>query len=96
MSGNVAADLSMLVLAGLLLWAAVGDIRTFTIPNELNALIALAAPLSWWAAGADVWPDAATRLTAPAIDFVPFDLAISEAPIRTARLPAPHRAARVS
>ena len=61
MSGNVVADLLLHGLAALLLWAAVGDIRTFNIPNELNGAIALAAPLFWWASGTELWPDAAMR-----------------------------------
>lgn len=59
MSQPLAADLLMLALAGLLVWIAIGDIRNFDIPNRLNATIALAAPLFWWASGTPLWPDAA-------------------------------------
>ena len=69
MTGNIAADVLMLLLAGLLLWAAIGDIRTFTIPNELNAAIALAAPVFWWASGVGLWPDGATRLAVALLVF---------------------------
>lgn len=69
MSGNPAADLLMIVLAGLLLWAAAGDIRTFTIPNGLNAAIALGAPLFWLASGTPLWPDAALSFGAALIVF---------------------------
>lgn len=61
MWGISAADLLLAGLAGTLLWAAVGDIRTFNIPNALNLGIALSAPLLWWADGAALWPDAASR-----------------------------------
>src|SRR5579872_944475 len=37
-------------LAALLVIAAWGDITRFTIPNRLNAAIALLAPAYWWAA----------------------------------------------
>lgn len=69
MSGTPAPDLLMLLLAALLLWAAVGDVRTFTIPNELNAGIALLAPLFWWASGVPLWPDAALALGAALLVF---------------------------
>lgn len=52
----------MLLLAALLVWAAVGDMRTFNIPNELNATIALLAPLYWWASGTPLWPDAVLQI----------------------------------
>lgn len=42
---------SLILLAPALLWAAVGDWRRRDIPNRLNAVIALTAPLYWWAAG---------------------------------------------
>jgi len=69
MSGDVFANLLLLGLAGLLVWAAVGDMRTFNIPNELNAAIALAAPLFWWAADVPFWPDAAMRIGVALIVF---------------------------
>lgn len=42
----------MLALAGLLLWAAIGDLRAYIIPNWLNGVIALLA-LPWWLVLAD-------------------------------------------
>ena len=62
MSADVAANLLLALCGALLLWAAIGDIRTFNIPNELNAAIALLAPLYWWASGTPIWPDAALQL----------------------------------
>ena len=60
------ADTFALVLLGLLaamlVWAAVVDIRTRTIPDGLNIAIALLAPVFWWAAGVELWPDAAERV----------------------------------
>ena len=49
-------------LALLLLIAAVIDIRTFTISNRLVIVIALLAPLYWWAGDVPLWPDIAIRL----------------------------------
>ncbi len=47
MSATIAANFLMLGLAGLLLRAAVGDIRTFNISNELNMAIMALAPFVW-------------------------------------------------
>ena len=55
-------DLVVLALALLLFAAAVIDIRTRTIPNPLNAAVALHAPLAWWASGLPLWPDAALQV----------------------------------
>lgn len=54
-----------LLLAGLLTAlcaAAVTDLRSRTISNLLNAGVALAAPLFWWASGLSLWPDAALQI----------------------------------
>jgi prepilin peptidase CpaA len=54
---------ALLILLGLLLLAAaVIDVRTYTIPNRLNLVIALLAPLFWWSAGLEPWPDVALRV----------------------------------
>lgn len=53
------------LLAGLaiaLLIAAFTDLRNRMIYNWLNAAIALAAPLYWWASGMVLWPDLAIQL----------------------------------
>ena len=68
-------DLLCAILAFMLLWAAVIDIRTRTIANRLNLAIALMAPLFWWATGVDLWPDAAIRIAVAIAIFVLFALA---------------------
>lgn len=53
------------LLAGLaiaLLVAAFTDLRSRQIGNWLNAAIALAAPLFWWANGLSLWPDVALQI----------------------------------
>ena len=49
-------------LAATLVYAAVVDVRTFTISNRLNAIVALAAPLYWWSIALPLWPDGAIRV----------------------------------
>lgn len=59
------AQLTYGLLAGLaiaLLFAAFTDIRRRQIDNWLNAGIALAAPLFWWATGLSLWPGVALQL----------------------------------
>ena len=68
-------DLLCAALAVMLLWAALVDIRTRTIANGLNLTIALMAPLFWWAAGVDLWPDAAIRVGVAAAVFLLLALA---------------------
>ena len=55
-------DLLLGLLAVTLIYAAVVDVRTFTISNGLNAAVALAAPLYWWSIGLPLWPDAAIQV----------------------------------
>lgn len=55
-------DLPLGLLCAALLYAAWGDLRTRTIPNALNAAIALAAPLWWLTSGHAVWPDMAIQI----------------------------------
>jgi prepilin peptidase CpaA len=50
------------ILAALLLYAAVGDLRTREIPNPLNAAIALLAIPFWWALGLPLWPDVVIQI----------------------------------
>lgn len=45
------------LLALLLMWGAVTDLRARIISNRLNLAIALLAPLWWWASGVPLWPD---------------------------------------
>jgi len=59
------ANLTYGLLAALaiaLVVAAVTDLRSRRIGNELNAAIALAAPLFWWASGLSLWPGVAGQL----------------------------------
>jgi prepilin peptidase CpaA len=62
----------VLLLAAALVAAAVGDIRTRTIPNWLNAAIALGAIAFWFASGLDPWPDMAIRFGVAAAVFALF------------------------
>jgi prepilin peptidase CpaA len=60
------------LLAGLaiaLVVAAVTDLRSRRIGNRLNATIALAAPLFWWASGLSLWPDIAAQLGVALVTF---------------------------
>lgn len=59
---SILVSLLPAVLAALLLWAGVEDVRRRTIANAKNAAIALLAPVWWAAAGLGVWPDMAVQL----------------------------------
>ncbi|MGB3710453.1 MAG: prepilin peptidase [Erythrobacter sp.] len=52
----------LIALAIALLWAATTDIRSRHISNRLNAAIAVAAPVFWWASGLSLWPGVALQL----------------------------------
>ncbi|HEX7873509.1 MAG TPA: prepilin peptidase [Sphingobium sp.] len=52
----------LILLATLLIWAAITDLRARIISNGLNAAIALIAPLYWWSLGLSFWPDMALQL----------------------------------
>jgi prepilin peptidase CpaA len=52
----------LIALAIALLVAAFTDLRNRKIDNWLNAGVALAAPLFWWASGLALWPDVAIQL----------------------------------
>lgn len=54
--------LLLAILASLLIWAAVTDLRARIISNPLNAAIALLAPLYWWSLGLSPWPDMAIQV----------------------------------
>lgn len=66
----------------LLLWglaialavAAITDLRRRQIDNWLNAAIALAAPLYWWASGLSLWPGVAIQLGMALLVFFGFAL----------------------
>lgn len=57
-------------LAIALLTAAFTDIRRRQIDNWLNAGIALAAPLYWWAQGLSLWPGIAMQVGLAVATFV--------------------------
>jgi prepilin peptidase CpaA len=56
-------------LALALLYCAATDIKSRTIANWLNASIALAAPIFWWASGMALWPDIAIQLGLAVVTF---------------------------
>lgn len=62
----------MALLAALLAWIAVVDVRTYTISDRLNLAIALLAPVYWWSAGVPLWPDAAIRVGTGVVVFLLF------------------------
>lgn len=65
-------------LVGLLLLAAAwGDLHTRTIPNRLNAAIALFAPLWWWAHALPLWPEVAIHVGVAAAVFAIFAAAFA-------------------
>jgi prepilin peptidase CpaA len=57
------------LLVPLLLAAAWNDIRSRTIPNELNAVIALLAIPFWWSVGLALWPGVALQVGVAALVF---------------------------
>ena len=60
------------LLAAMLVWIAVVDIRTYTISDRLNAAIALLAPVYWWSAGVPLWPNAAMQVGVAVLVFLFF------------------------
>lgn len=60
------------VLAGLLVWAAIVDLQTRTIPDWVSIAAVAMAPLFWWAEGAAFYPDAVERICAAILIFVIF------------------------
>ena len=56
----------LVALAAILVFAAVIDVRTFTISNRLNLTVALMAPLYWFAVALPLWPGVAIQLAAGA------------------------------
>ncbi len=69
------ADFLVAGLAAMLIIAAAGDLRTRTIPNGLNAAIALGAIPFWVASGMSFWPDMVFQIGIAAIVFVLFAIA---------------------
>lgn len=60
------------VLAVMLLVAAGFDVKSRIIPNWLNLMIALGAPLMWWAQGLSLWPDIGWQVAAALAVFIGF------------------------
>lgn len=59
--GDVFATILLGALALLLVSAGIEDARTREIANWKNAVIALMAPLWWWANGVPLWPEMAIQ-----------------------------------
>ncbi|QPC99346.1 MULTISPECIES: A24 family peptidase [Qipengyuania] len=58
-------DFTYVLLGGLaiaLLIAAFTDLKSRQIGNQLNAAIAIGAPLWWWDSGMALWPDVALQV----------------------------------
>jgi prepilin peptidase CpaA len=73
---NVGFTLALtVILAAMLAWIAVVDVKTYTISDRLNLAIALMAPLYWWSAGVPLWPDAAIRVGVAVLVFGLFTVA---------------------
>ena len=70
MTNGAFTEILLGILAILLIYAAVVDVRTFTISNRLNLAIALMAPLYWLSVGLPLWPDAAIQVAVAAGVFV--------------------------
>jgi prepilin peptidase CpaA len=63
-------DLLLVALAAILIFAAVVDVRTFTISNRLNLTVALLAPVYWASIALSPWPGIAVQLAAGATVFL--------------------------
>jgi len=70
-------DLLLGLLAILLVVAGVVDVRTFTISNRLNLVVALLAFVYWWSVRLPLWPDAAVQLAIAAVVFLLLALAFA-------------------
>lgn len=63
-----------MLLGTLLLIAAASDLRDRIIPNRLNLIIALTAPVAWWFSGMALWPDIVWQICAATAVFCAFVL----------------------
>jgi prepilin peptidase CpaA len=70
MFNSAFTELLLIALAALLVVAAVIDVRTFTISNRLNLIVALLAPLYWLSVALSPWPGVAIQLAAATTVFV--------------------------
>jgi prepilin peptidase CpaA len=62
-------ELLLIALAAILIVAAVIDVRTFTISNRLNLVVAGLAPAYWASIALSPWPGLAVQLAAGATVF---------------------------
>ena len=67
--GELFATFLLIALGLILVSAGIQDARTREIANWKNAVIALAAPLWWWANGLGVWPDMGIQIGVAALVF---------------------------
>jgi prepilin peptidase CpaA len=74
MSGDL-ANITVAILAAMLIVAASGDLRTRTIPNWLNATIALMAIPFWIFSGLSFWPEIVSQIGIAIIVFLLFAIA---------------------
>ena len=65
------------LLAAILLAACWSDIKSRTIPNELNLAVALLAIPFWWSIGLPLWPGVALQIGVAALVFGLFTLAFA-------------------
>jgi prepilin peptidase CpaA len=72
MSGGISSLLPAALLGALLLVAAICDLQHRIIPNRLNLIIALTAPIAWWSSSLSLWPDVAWQIGAAAAVFAAF------------------------
>lgn len=70
-SGTISLGL-MAILGLMMIAAAISDLRSRSISNELNAAIALLAIPFWIASGLGLWPDAAIQFGAAFVVFLVF------------------------
>ena len=59
----------LVALAAILVFAAVVDVRTFTISNRLNLTVALLAPVYWLSIALPLWPNVGIQLASGAAVF---------------------------
>ena len=62
MTNGAFTEMLLAGLAAILLFAAVVDVRTYTISNGLNLTVACLAPVYWLSIALPVWPDAGIQL----------------------------------
>ena len=75
--GNALSLILLGILAAALLAACWWDIKSRTIPNELNLAIALLAIPFWWSVGLPLWPDVALQAGIAAVVFALFAIAFA-------------------